>query len=441
MSKDARAVSYCDPGIQDSTHDGTDARDYDRRNADSQPVDQLARMNHLLESAAYVPQRRARPAMSPAHDNAKSLEERIQLFLEPEGQESGDGAGLSQGKPELWDESRLGTDKADPSPRSLDSEMREASVGLSSHSVFPAFVVRARAMILVAAAIAGALVFIPGAFRLLPDAFRTTALPSSWTTADPSSLTIGSSGTTGRSSKNADQTSMAPFESRFQGQTLTKVGPSSRPVPKLVANQAPPRRAGELFPLGVSVHDASNGASLVIGGLASGATLSAGHAAADNMWRLTASDLNNVVIQPLQNFAGAMDLTVELRMADETVSDRRFLHFEWAAPAVAEMMTRGDAIHHLDPNEIASLLKRGDDLIASGDLAAARLVLRPAADAGDAHAATTLGGTYDPVILEKLSVHGFVPDVAMARGWYEKAKKFGSADAPRRLEMLARKPQ
>ena len=111
------------------------------------------------------------------------------------------------------------------------------------------------------------------------------------------------------------------------------------------------------------------------------------------------------------------------------------------AASVAELMIPGDAIHHLDPNEIASSLRRGDDLIASGDLAAARLVLRRAANAGDAHAAMTLAGTYDPVILEKLGVHGFVPDVAMARVWYEKAKKFGSAEAPQRLELLASKRQ
>ena len=100
-----------------------------------------------------------------------------------------------------------------------------------------------------------------------------------------------------------------------------------------------------------------------------------------------------------------------------------------------------DAIHRLDPNEIASSLKRADELIASGDLAAARLVLRRAANAGDARAAMTLAGTYDPAILAKLGVHGFVPDVAMARAWYEKAKKFGSAEAPRRLELLAGKRQ
>jgi TPR repeat protein len=111
------------------------------------------------------------------------------------------------------------------------------------------------------------------------------------------------------------------------------------------------------------------------------------------------------------------------------------------AAAVAELVVPGDAIPHLDPNEIASSLRRGDDLIASGDLAAARLVLRRAANAGDAQAAMMLAGTYDPVILAKRGVHGFVPDVAMARVWYEKAKKFGSAEAPQRLELLASKRQ
>jgi hypothetical protein len=296
---------------------------------------------------------------------------------------------------------------------------------LSSRSIFPAFVVRAGAMTLVAAAIGATLVFGQDAFRVMAVLTADVKLPSSWTTAS--------------SSKNADQASVTPFGLRFQGQPMKEVEPSSQPVPRLDANQEPPRGAGELFPLGVSVHDASNGVTLVIGGLASGATLSAGRMAGDNTWRLTASDLNNVMIQPPRNFAGAMDLTLELWLADETVSDRTSLRFEWAAPAVAELMTPGNSIDHLDPNEIASLLRRGNGLVARGDLAAARLVLRRAADAGDAHAAMALAGTYDPVILEKLGVYGVVPDVATARGWYEKAKRFGSGEASQRLEMLASK--
>jgi hypothetical protein len=112
-----------------------------------------------------------------------------------------------------------------------------------------------------------------------------------------------------------------------------------------------------------------------------------------------------------------------------------------AAATVEEPVTPVDAIHHLDPNVIASSLRRADALIASGDLAAARLVLRHAADDGNAQAAMTLAGTYDPAVLEKLGVHGFVPDVAMARSWYEKAKKFGAAEAAQRLEVLANKQQ
>ena len=112
-----------------------------------------------------------------------------------------------------------------------------------------------------------------------------------------------------------------------------------------------------------------------------------------------------------------------------------------AAAPVAEPPAPEPSIHRLDPDAIASLLKRAEALIASGDLAAARLVLRRAADAGDARAAMTLAETYDPAVLEKLGVHGFVPDVAMARVWYEKARKFGSAEAPQRLETLASKRQ
>jgi hypothetical protein len=90
----------------------------------------------------------------------------------------------------------------------------------------------------------------------------------------------------------------------------------------------------------------------------------------------------------------------------------------------------------LDGEEIILLLKRGKDLIASGDLAAARLVLQRAADANHAEAALALGATYDPLVLRELKVYGFTPDAVMARVWYEKAIELGSPAAPRRLEML-----
>jgi TPR repeat protein len=87
---------------------------------------------------------------------------------------------------------------------------------------------------------------------------------------------------------------------------------------------------------------------------------------------------------------------------------------------------------------MAYLLKRGEELVATGELGPARLALRRAAEAGDANAAFVLATTYDPILLRARKVIGVAPDVAMARAWYEKAKEFGSIDAPRRLELLAR---
>jgi hypothetical protein len=91
-----------------------------------------------------------------------------------------------------------------------------------------------------------------------------------------------------------------------------------------------------------------------------------------------------------------------------------------------------------DSQEIMVLLKRGKDLMAAGDLAAARVVLRKAANANNAEAALALAATYDPLVLRELKVYGFMPDAAMARVWYEKATELGSSAAPRRLEMLTK---
>jgi TPR repeat protein len=44
-------------------------------------------------------------------------------------------------------------------------------------------------------------------------------------------------------------------------------------------------------------------------------------------------------------------------------------------------------------------------------------------------------------VLQSLGIYGVTPDIAEARNWYEKAKEYGSAEALRRIEMLARRSQ
>jgi hypothetical protein len=94
-------------------------------------------------------------------------------------------------------------------------------------------------------------------------------------------------------------------------------------------------------------------------------------------------------------------------------------------------------LRQLDPEEVALLLKRGEVLIAQGDIVSARLMLTRAAEAGDARAALTLGASYDPEMLRKLGVMGVAADAAKARVWYKRAAEYGSGEATRRLEQFA----
>jgi hypothetical protein len=89
-----------------------------------------------------------------------------------------------------------------------------------------------------------------------------------------------------------------------------------------------------------------------------------------------------------------------------------------------------------DRDEIAALLSRARTYLAAGDVAAARLVLRRAAERDDSQAALALGGTYDPIVLKRLGIVNFQADPAQAKEWYRRAAQLGSADASLRLEQL-----
>jgi hypothetical protein len=108
-----------------------------------------------------------------------------------------------------------------------------------------------------------------------------------------------------------------------------------------------------------------------------------------------------------------------------------------AGPSGVQTVAPGLITRQLDRDEIAALLKRGENFITSGDLASARLLLQRAAEAGDMHAALTLAATFDPNLLAKLD-RDLPADVVKARFWYERAKQLGSTEAPRRLEQLAK---
>ena len=86
--------------------------------------------------------------------------------------------------------------------------------------------------------------------------------------------------------------------------------------------------------------------------------------------------------------------------------------------------------------ELAQLIARGDELIGTGDIAAARLFYERAAEGGSALAMTAVGQTYDPIYLEQLRVRGVRGDAKRAADWYRKATAAGDPQAEVRLKRL-----
>jgi hypothetical protein len=110
-----------------------------------------------------------------------------------------------------------------------------------------------------------------------------------------------------------------------------------------------------------------------------------------------------------------------------------------AAPAVQQPPKVAAPLPALDPAKRASALKfvkRGDEELADGRVAPARLLYERAAEMGLAQAALALAGTYDPAELNQPHLRNVQPDLAEARRWYERARALGAAEAATRLQRL-----
>ena len=82
------------------------------------------------------------------------------------------------------------------------------------------------------------------------------------------------------------------------------------------------------------------------------------------------------------------------------------------------------------------LLARGDALLATGDVVAARLMYERAAAGGSSRAAIAAGMTHDPDFLVQHGVRGILPDPHAAAGWYRRAADLGDVAAAGLLARL-----
>jgi len=281
-------------------------------------------------------------------------------------------------------------------------------------------------------------------------------------------------------------------------QTIRSFAP--QPAPRnvstlVVRNQS--GLVGELLELGVSVNQPNPGATVAIKGLPDGAKLSDGTRKSAGEWRVRAEDVADTKVMPPMDFAGDMNLAVELRDGDGAAQVTSSLQLTWkpaahvseavalsavaapvivpAAPApalaaaspapvvapalpavpvqaptvvaptvvasatpTADTPSPSPTPAELTAMEIAASIRRAQELLATGDVKAARALLQHAAELHDARAALALAKTYDPAVSRQSSVADRTgPDATQARNWYQKAREWGSPEAQRLLDALA----
>ena len=254
--------------------------------------------------------------------------------------------------------------------------------------------------------------------------------------------------------------------------------PQRKPAPTLVVRDGN-GPVNEPLSLGVNVNSPGTSATVTIGGMPAGASLTVGRRMSTGEWRVPAQEIADVSIIPPADFVGVMNLTAELRGSDGAALVSSVVRLTWTsatpvgtvaapvgtveAPASAAAVAAGPAaaptppqqqsvtspgpppgaaraeppMREINPDEVAGFLRRAQELLAAGDVQAARLLLLRAAEAHDAGAALSLAKTFDPLLSKQFGAADPEPDLAQARNWYQKAEEWGALEARRQLEALA----
>jgi hypothetical protein len=91
-----------------------------------------------------------------------------------------------------------------------------------------------------------------------------------------------------------------------------------------------------------------------------------------------------------------------------------------------------------DRDQALRLKQKGDDQLALGLVAPARLLYERAADLGLAEAALALAATYDETAAAHANLRGIATDPKAAAHWYERARLLAARDPDRQVQILGR---
>ena len=171
---------------------------------------------------------------------------------------------------------------------------------------------------------------------------------------------------------------------------------------------------------------------MVLSGVPAKADVLGAERIGSDSWLLRPQTIANLQITMPEWSTLPMEIGVELRRTNGAIAGRTTAWISVPPPPMPQSASEGK----VDQAALKDLLQRGDQLLARGDIVAARAVYERAAEMASAPAAMALGSTYDPSRLWSLGVFGMVGNKEKARQWYARADQLGHAGAKERLRML-----
>jgi hypothetical protein len=195
------------------------------------------------------------------------------------------------------------------------------------------------------------------------------------------------------------------------------------------------------FPVGLEpMPSDADALLLVVRGVPEEIALSQGSAIGNEIWLIPAHMSRGMEFTVAEAATGTFDVTAELVTLDGRLLSQARTRIVATPTLLAAPAAPGPTpAEKLDADTIRRLTARGELLLDTGDIGAARIVLERAAEAGSAIAALRLGETYDPVYLRRSGTQSDAGDEAQALRWYERAERLGSTGAAERLGELRKR--
>ena len=174
---------------------------------------------------------------------------------------------------------------------------------------------------------------------------------------------------------------------------------------------------------------------VVMRGVPAWLNVSKGSTIGEEIWLMPGHQASDLSLIAAENGSGSADILIQLVHLDGRILAEQRLSVRASRASKPTPMVA--AVPEAGEQNTLRMLARGELLLDTGEIEAARLLLRTAAEGGSVAAALKLAQTYDPAEMQRLGMADASADPTQAVRWYQRAHALGSPAASARISALS----